>query len=97
MVSRPSNLSCFDGIIKIADGQDDKRIETQYQLYLSDALSVSFNRNVGHDYLEDYEERYELYNKKKVEFNSTLNTLIRLRKEVYQQDAQYCTCRHWCR
>ena len=70
--------------IKIADGQDDKKNRDAIPTILSDALSVSFNRNVGHDYLEDYEERYELYNKKKVEFNSTLNTLIRLRKEVYQ-------------
>ena len=28
---------------------------------LSDALSVSFDPNVGHNYLEDYEERYEYY------------------------------------
>ena len=50
--------------IKIADGQDDKKNRDAIPTILSDALSVSFNRNVGHDYLEDYEERYELYNKK---------------------------------
>jgi len=50
--------------IKIADGQDDKQNRDAIPTILSDALSVSFNRNVGHDYLEDYEERYELYNKK---------------------------------
>ena len=50
--------------IKIADGQDDKKNRDAIPSILSDALSVSFNRNVGHDYLEDYEERYELYTKK---------------------------------
>ena len=50
--------------IKIADGQDDKKNRDAIPTILSDALSVSFNRNVGHDYLEDYEERYELYNRK---------------------------------
>ena len=50
--------------IKIADGQDDKKNRDAIPSILSDALSVSFNRNVGHDYLEDYEERYELYNRK---------------------------------
>ena len=50
--------------IKIADGQDDKKNRDAIPTILSDALTVSFNRNVGHDYLEDYEERYELYNRK---------------------------------
>jgi len=50
--------------IKIADGQDEKQNRDAIPTILSDALSVSFNRNVGHDYLEDYEERYELYTKK---------------------------------
>ena len=31
---------------------------------LSDALAVSFDNHIGHDYLEDYEQRYETYHKK---------------------------------
>lgn len=31
---------------------------------LSDALAVSFNNSVGHDYLENSDERYEFYHKK---------------------------------
>ena len=50
--------------IKIADGQDEKQNRDAIPTILSDALSVSFNRNVGHDYLEDYEARYELYTRK---------------------------------
>jgi replicative DNA helicase len=31
---------------------------------LSDALGVSFDRNIGHDYITDYQERYDFYHKK---------------------------------
>ena len=31
---------------------------------MSDALAVSFDNHVGHDYLTDYEERYESYHRK---------------------------------
>jgi replicative DNA helicase len=31
---------------------------------LSDALSVSFDNNIGHDYISDYESRYDFYHKK---------------------------------
>ena len=30
---------------------------------LSDALAVSFDNHIGHDYLQDYEERYESYHR----------------------------------
>ena len=46
--------------IQIADGQDDKKSPDAIPSILSDALSVSFDNHVGHDYLQDYEERYEL-------------------------------------
>ena len=43
--------------IKIADGQDDKKGRDAIPGILSDALGVSFDNHVGHDYLEDYEQR----------------------------------------
>jgi replicative DNA helicase len=57
--------------IQIADGQDDKKSPDAIPSILSDALSVSFDNHVGHDYLNDYEERFELYHKKenKIEFD----------------------------
>jgi len=57
--------------IAIADGQDDKKQPDAIPSILSDALAVSFDNNVGHDYLEDYAERFDLYNKKeeKIEFD----------------------------
>ena len=57
--------------ISIADGQDDKKQPDAIPSILSDALSVSFDNHVGHDYLQDYAERFDLYNKKeeKIEFD----------------------------
>ena len=66
--------------IKIADGQDDKKNRDAIPTILSDALSVSFNRNVGHDYLEDYEERYELYNKKESRIQFDLELFNKITK-----------------
>ena len=57
--------------IALADGQDDAKGRDAIPTILSDALAVSFDNHIGHDYLEDYEERYELYHKKedKIEFD----------------------------
>ena len=57
--------------ISIADGQDDKKTADAIPSILSDALAVSFDNHIGHDYLLDYEERYELYHKKeeRIEFD----------------------------
>ena len=50
--------------IKIADGQDSKKGRDAIPSILSDALAVSFDNHIGHDYLEDYEQRYEVYHRK---------------------------------
>ncbi len=50
--------------IQIADGRDEKKGRDAIPAILSDALAVSFDSNVGHDYLTDYEERYESYHRK---------------------------------
>jgi replicative DNA helicase len=57
--------------IHIADGKDDKKNRDSIPSILSDALAVSFDTNIGHDYLLDYEKRYESYHKKedKIEFD----------------------------
>ena len=50
--------------IQLADGKDESKGRDAIPSILSDALSVSFDTNVGHDYLTDYEERYESYHRK---------------------------------
>jgi len=49
--------------ISIADGDNSKKNPDAIPSILSDALAVSFDNQVGHDYLEDYEERYESYHR----------------------------------
>jgi len=57
--------------IHIANGNDEKKNRDSIPSILSDALAVSFDNHVGHDYLQDYEQRYESYHKKedKIEFD----------------------------
>jgi len=57
--------------IHIADGNDEKKNRDAIPTILSDALAVSFDTHVGHDYLQDYAARYDSYHKKedKVEFD----------------------------
>ena len=57
--------------IGIADGQHKDKTADSIPSILSDALAVSFDNHVGHDYLQDYLERYELYNRKesRIEFD----------------------------
>ena len=50
--------------IHIADGKDEKKGRDAIPSILSEALAVSFDNNIGHDYLQNYEERYEYYHKK---------------------------------
>ena len=57
--------------IALADGTDEKKGRDAIPSILSDALAVSFDAHVGHDYLADYEQRYETYHRKedRVEFD----------------------------
>ena len=50
----------FSGI-QIIDGKDKKQTPEAIPTILSDALAVSFDTNVGHDYIEQSEERFEFY------------------------------------
>jgi replicative DNA helicase len=50
--------------IKIADGQDEKKNRDAIPSILSDALAVSFDNNIGHDYFKDTEKRYEFYHQR---------------------------------
>ena len=57
--------------IHIADDKDEKKNRDSIPTILSEALAVSFDTHIGHDYLLDYEQRYESYHRKedKIEFD----------------------------
>lgn len=50
--------------INIIDGKDDKLNKEAIPGILQDALSISFNKEVGHDYIDNAEERFAFYNSK---------------------------------
>ena len=60
---RAVHNAVMDGI-HILDGKDKKHTPEAIPEILRDALSVSFDRNVGHDYLSDIERRFDFYHKK---------------------------------
>ncbi|WDS60948.1 DNA primase/helicase [Synechococcus phage S-BM1] len=60
--------------VKIADGQDTKRDKGAIPQILSEALGVSFDQHVGHDYVSDAQARYDFYHRKedKIPFDLSL-------------------------
>jgi len=56
-------LAILDSI-EIIDGKNGKLSEDAIPSLLQEALSVTFDMNVGHDYLENAEERFDSYHSK---------------------------------
>ena len=52
------------GGIQIIDGKDKEHTPEYLPEMLSEALSVSFDQKVGHDYLLESKERFDYYNRK---------------------------------
>jgi replicative DNA helicase len=51
------------GSISILDGKDKSLDKGSIPKILSDALAISFDSSVGHDYLSNSDERYEFYHR----------------------------------
>ena len=76
----------YNGIaegIQIIEGKNKKQGGSALLTILSDALAVSFDPNVGHDYFENSDERFEFYHtiEDKIPFN--LKYLDLITKVVY--------------
>lgn len=67
---RALHIAVLDSI-SIIDGKHEKYTKNMIPELLSTALGVSFDTNIGHDYLEDIEERYNFYHEdmERVEFD----------------------------
>lgn len=50
--------------ILILDGQDKQNEKGAIPKLLSDSLGINFDNSVGHDFLEDFDDRYEYYHRK---------------------------------
>jgi replicative DNA helicase len=49
--------------VQILDDKNEKKSKGEIPKLLSDALGVSFDSNIGHDYINDFDSRYEFYHR----------------------------------
>tara|TARA_B100001094_G_scaffold108000_1_gene103964 strand:+ start:91 stop:1485 length:1395 start_codon:yes stop_codon:yes gene_type:complete len=49
--------------VKIADGNDEKLSKDAIPTILQEALGVTFDEHIGHDYIESADDRYEFYHR----------------------------------
>ena len=49
--------------VTILDDKNGKKTKGEIPQLLADALGVSFDSNVGHDYMQDFDERYDFYHR----------------------------------
>lgn len=66
--------------IKIADDKKGKLSRGSIPKLLTDALSVSFDPNIGHSYLDDTDSRYEFYHKVEEKFAFDLDCMNKITK-----------------
>ncbi len=64
--------------IEIADGKNKENGPDAIPSILSDALAVSFDTHVGHDYVMDAAERYEFYHRKELKLPFHLEYLDKI-------------------
>lgn len=68
------------GSISILDGKDKNLDKGAIPKILSDALGVSFDTSIGHDYLMDSDARYEFYHRKEERIPFDLNWFNKITK-----------------
>jgi archaellum biogenesis ATPase FlaH len=66
--------------IQIIDGKDKELTPDGLPALLTDALAVSFDTAIGHDYLNDAEERFDYYNRKESRIPFDLDMLNKITK-----------------
>ena len=66
--------------VKIADGQDQTRSKDAIPSIMQEALAVCFDDTVGHDYIEDYSDRYDYYHRKEEKIPFDISYLNKITK-----------------
>ena len=69
----------LDGI-RILDKKDSKRTPEAIPSILADALAVSFDQHIGHDYIDDAEDRFKWYHTKETKYQFDLDYMNRITK-----------------
>ena len=66
--------------VKILDDKDNRDSKGSIPQLLSDALGVSFDSSVGHDYVDDADSRYDFYHKHEVKIPFDLDIFNKITK-----------------
>ena len=66
--------------IHIIEGKDKEQTPDALPSLLTEALSVSFDKHVGHDYIEQSDDRYEFYNRSEEKIPFDLDFFNRITK-----------------
>lgn len=66
--------------ILILDGQDKQLDKGSIPQLLSDSLGISFDANIGHDFLEDFDSRYDFYHRKEERLPFDIDLLNKITK-----------------
>ena len=66
--------------VSIANGDSKEKGEDAIPHILSEALGVSFDSNIGHDYIENAAERFEFYHKKEDKIPFDIDLLNKITK-----------------
>lgn len=61
--------------VKIINGDDKKHTEGQIPSLLQEALSISFDHSIGHNYFRDAENRFNFYSQKESKIASNIDLL----------------------
>ena len=69
----------LDGI-RILDKKDSKRTPEAIPSILADALAVSFDQHIGHDYIDDADRRFKWYHTKETKYQFDLDYMNRITK-----------------
>ena len=76
---RAVHNAVLDGI-KILDGKDKQRQSEAIPSILADALAVSFDNHIGHDYIGDSQSRFDWYHTKEKRYPFDLSYFNRITK-----------------
>jgi len=76
---RAVHNAVLDGI-KILDNKDQKRTPEAIPGILANALAVSFDNHIGHDYIEDADARFKFYHTKEKKYQFDLDYFNKITK-----------------
>jgi replicative DNA helicase len=66
--------------VRILDNKVDKQAKGSIPKLLSDALGVSFDSSVGHDYIDDYSSRFDFYHRHETKIPFDLDIFNKITK-----------------